>query len=317
MNWCPISVLVKNKFTALAPVSLFCDHYGQGMVLFSTVNTFYPLKLFVNQFKNKRSFLVWARLNCRGDFMGRRYNLYLNYQKGSSVLIISLVVVFLALSGCAPGEPDIIDPAEEKQENEDVQQEVSLPSPEEEGEATLESVLLERESRRSFAEDPLSLREIGQLLWAGQGIDGMTGATRTAPSAGGTHPLEIYLVTKSSEDLQIGVHRYDPVEHTLKTVVTEDRRNMLAKAALGQDFIAEAPVNLVLVAHYERTTATYGERGKRYVKMEAGHAGQNICLQAEALGLNSVVIGAFDDNTVRELLDTEADPLAVIPVGYP
>ena len=250
--------------------------------------------------------------------MGINY-LFLCRGQGSLLLIISLVVVFLALTGCIPGEPDILDFGKDKQEHEDVQKEVSLPSPDQEGKVTLESLLSQRQSRRDFAEDPLSLKEAGQLLWAGQGItvDRMTGATRTAPSAGGTHPLEIYLVTKHTQDLTRGIYRYNPEEHSLVPVTEGDHREPLAEAALDQDFIAQAPANLVLVAHYERTTATYGERGKRYVKMEAGHAGQNICLQAEALGLNSVVIGAFDDDSVKELLNTEAEPLAVIPVGYP
>lgn len=233
------------------------------------------------------------------------------------VLIAGLVFVMSVLAVYGP--VDLFAPEKEKNVDEKVGEEISLPSPLKEGEVPLETAFSQRKSRRSFDEKPLSLREIGQLLWAGQGIavDGTTGATRTAPSAGGTHPLEIYLVTGNFEELPGGVYRYNAKKHTLIKAVKGDRRNELSEAALGQEFVAVAPAILVVSAHYERTESAYGDRAERYVKMEVGHAGQNICLQAETLGLASVVVGAFEDSEVGKILNTEASPLAVIPVGHP
>ena len=93
----------------------------------------------------------------------------------------------------------------------------------------------------------------------------------------------------------------------------------LARAALDQEFIYEAPVDIVICAIYERTTLGYGNRGERYVHIEVGHAGQNIYLQAEALGLATVAIGAFNDEQVRQVLrlDRQTKPLYIMPVGQP
>ena len=90
----------------------------------------------------------------------------------------------------------------------------------------------------------------------------------------------------------------------------------LGRAALGQRAITEAPAVLIVAANYEQTTARYGERGIRYVQIEAGHAGQNITLMAEEKGLKSVLIGAFEDEEVNDIIGTETGaPLLLIPVG--
>jgi SagB-type dehydrogenase family enzyme len=166
---------------------------------------------------------------------------------------------------------------------------------------------------RTFAQEALTLEEIGQLLWAAQGVTSPEGL-RTAPSAGALYPLEIYTLTAE------GLHHYHPDTHTLELWSEGDRREDLAAAALGQDSLRQAPLILVFTAVYNRTEAKYGAaRGPRYVHMEAGHSGQNVLLQAEALGLAGVPIGAFYDDQVGRVLNLPEgeSPLYLIPLGHP
>ncbi len=193
----------------------------------------------------------------------------------------------------------------------------NLPEPARDGLVSVEEALNKRVSRREFRDRALETDEVSQIVWAagGLGVDGSTEATRTAPSAGATHPLEIYLVAGRVDGLAKGIYRYLHQEHSLQMVREGDYRGALSEAALGQFMVARAPASVVVVAHYERTTGRYGERGKRYVHMEAGHAAQNISLQVEALGLGTVVIGAFGDDEVSEILQQEGVPLVIMPVG--
>jgi SagB-type dehydrogenase family enzyme len=179
--------------------------------------------------------------------------------------------------------------------------------------------LLGRRSVRSYRDEPLSLAQIGQLLWAAQGITDPARGYRTAPSAGALYPLEVYLVAGIVDGLPAGVYRYDSGAHSLTPVKNGDQRIALYEAALRQSAVRDAPAVLVIGGVYERTTGKYGERGLRYVYLEAGHAAQNVLLQAVALGLGAVVIGAFDDDGVRQAAGMSAaeQPLYVVPVGKP
>lgn len=196
---------------------------------------------------------------------------------------------------------------------------VTLPQPRLKGGMSVEEAIKMRRSLRDFKDDPLSLEQVSQLVWAGQGIT--EGFKRAAPSAGATYPLTLYVVVgeKGVQGLDSGVYEYKPEAHALVLVKTGDVRKEVAQACLGQTFIQEAPIAIVIAAEYERTTIHYGERGIRYVHMEAGHAGENICLQAVALGLGTVVVGAFTDEDVQQVLGLpeERTPLYVMPVGYP
>lgn len=194
--------------------------------------------------------------------------------------------------------------------------EVKLPEPRPSGEMSVEEALAARRSVRSYQDEALSLTELAQLLWAAQGITAHWGG-RTAPSAGATYPLEVYAVVGEVTGLEAGVFHYRPDGHLFVRRTAGDLRGELASAALGQEWVREAPVSLVIAARYERTTGRYGERGVRYVHIEVGHAGQNIYLQAEALGLGTVIVGAFDDQDVKTLLGIEEEPLAIMPVGRP
>ena len=193
---------------------------------------------------------------------------------------------------------------------------VPLPPPVKDGKASLEKVLHERRSVRQYKNLSLALSDLSQLLWAAQGISG-TGGKRTAPSAGALYPLEVFVVAGNVDGLSAGVYQYNPHQHTLGLIAEGDARQELAKAALGQSAIKSAPAVLVIAAVYDRTTGKYGERGIRYVHMEAGHAAQNVSLQAVSLGLGTVVIGAFHDGQVRLVLHLPAQqqPLSIIPIG--
>jgi len=190
--------------------------------------------------------------------------------------------------------------------------EIKLPKPKEKGLTSIEETLNRRRSVRDYKRGPLSLEEVSQLLWAASGRNLYR---RTAPSAGATYPLETYLVSGQVEGLIPGIYHYSFSGHSLEMTKEQDVRNRLSRAALGQEMIEEAPVNIIIAADYGRTTGHYGQRGNRYVHMEVGHAGQNVSLQAIALGLGTVMIGAFEDKQVQEVLGIREDPLYIIPVG--
>ena len=189
----------------------------------------------------------------------------------------------------------------------------ALPEVRAEGEMSVEQAIAQRRSVRSFAEKKLDLTQISQLAWAAQGITDPKRGYRAAPSAGALYPLEVYLVTPD------GTYHYAPRGHRMTLVAAGDLRGRLATAALGQKCVANAPLDVVIAAVYERTMVKYGRRGIRYVHMEAGHAAENIVLQAVALGLGAVTVGAFDDSSVKEVigLPQQQEPLYIIPVGYP
>jgi SagB-type dehydrogenase family enzyme len=189
---------------------------------------------------------------------------------------------------------------------------IKLPRPLLTGERSLEQVLKARRSVREFSGKPLTDEAISQLLWAAQGVTHRDGR-RSAPSAGALYPLEFYLL------MSTGLFRYDPYVHTLRQCGSADLRAPLCRAAWAQDAITSAPAVFLIAAVYARTAAKYGGRAGRYVHMEAGHAAQNLLLQAAALDLAGVPIGAFDDDDVSKVLDLPADeaPLYLVPVGHP
>ncbi len=189
---------------------------------------------------------------------------------------------------------------------------IELPKPRSQGSISLDQAIGNRESVRSFTKQPLSLEQIGQLLWSGQGLRNTLGQ-RTAPSAGALYPLELYLV------IEEGVYHYSPEGHRLEPHVEGDMRSSLSSAALGQECIAKAPATFLLTAVFSRIATKYGkERSPQYIYLEAGHAAQNILLQATALGLDGVPVGAFYEEQVSKVLQlTRAHyPLYLIPLGF-
>ena len=192
-----------------------------------------------------------------------------------------------------------------------VVEKISLPAPITDGQNSLEKLLLDRRSVREFSDTPVSLPEIGQLLWAAQGITDARGY-RTAPSAGALYPLELYVVSLEA------IYHYEPMDHSLSLVQRGDFRADLCAVALNQEAICEAPITIVITAVYERIERKYGSaRSPRYVHLEAGHAAQNLLLQAGSLNLGATPIGAFEDKEVQSVLGLAFDhePLYLIPVG--
>jgi len=194
--------------------------------------------------------------------------------------------------------------------------EIKLPEPRTDGSVSVEKALAARRSVREYRQGQLALVEVAQMLWAAQGISQRPGL-RTTPSAGALYPLEVYLVAGDVGGLRSGVYRYRPRPHALIGIVEGDRRAALSRAALAQEFVEQAAAALVFCGVYERTTGKYGDRGVRYVHMEAGHAAENVYLQAVTLGLATVVVGAFQDDQVRRVIGASGDeaPLYVMPIG--
>lgn len=204
----------------------------------------------------------------------------------------------------------------EKEEQQDMGERIKLPEPCNTHNTSVEAALSQRRSIRAYSGADLTINEVSQLCWAAQGITS-PGGKRTAPSAGALYPLELYLVVGDVEGVDKGVYRYRPEEHELEKVRESDIRGKLADAALEQECISAAAIDLVFTAVYERTTRKYGERGIRYAHMEAGHAAQNVYLQAVSLDLGTVVIGAFNDGEVAKIVNVSEreNPLYIMPVG--
>jgi SagB-type dehydrogenase family enzyme len=219
----------------------------------------------------------------------------------------ALLVILLGLLGCRPTTEE-----PEGGATPTPVREIPLPTPGQGGEVSLEEALTRRRSIRAFTEEGLTSEEISQLLWAGQGVTDPRGF-RTAPSAGALYPLELYVATEE------GAYHYLPSTHGLALLSEEDLRGRLWEAGLKQGALREAPAIIVIAAVYARTEGKYGSRAERYVHLEAGHTAQNILLQATALDLGAVPIGAFYDEKVQEALALPKDhePLYLIPVGHP
>ena len=206
---------------------------------------------------------------------------------------------------------------------------IKLSSPQLKGKVSLEETILRRRAVRRYRKEPLDLSQLSQILWSAQGITG-TREFRAAPSAGATYPLEIFVFVgkqgviaseakQAPEELQAGIYHYEADSHSLSLHKPADLRPDLARATLDQEFIIAAPVDIVICALYHRTSYRYGRRGERYVHIEVGHVGENIHLQAVALGLATVEVGAFHDEEVRKVLgvDEQIKPLYIMPVGKP
>jgi len=190
--------------------------------------------------------------------------------------------------------------------------ETGLPLPREQGSLSLEQAIARRRSVRSFTDQGLSDAELSQLLWAAQGMTDPRGF-RAAPSAGALYPLELYVISTA------GFYHYQTQGHQLELLTEDDLRLAVWKVGLEQNALRDAPVVFLIAAVFQRTAAKYGARAERYVYLEAGHAAQNLLLQAAALGLGAVPIGAFYDDELQVSLSLPADhkPLYLIPVGHP
>jgi SagB-type dehydrogenase family enzyme len=187
---------------------------------------------------------------------------------------------------------------------------LALPTPHTKGGMSVEEALSRRRSVRRFDPAPLSMEQLSQLFWALQGITSPRGF-RTAPSAGATFPLEVYAATRD------GLYHYIPEGHRARILSKKDLRPALGKASLGQPYVSNCSAVFVITADFKRTSGKYGSRTERYVTLEAGHAAQNLMLQAVSLDLGTVAIGAFVDEDVHRALGLPAaeTPLYLICAG--
>ena len=188
-----------------------------------------------------------------------------------------------------------------------------LPPPVLTGRMSLEEAINTRRSVREFIDQPLTMKDLAQLCWAGQGITDPRSGYRASPSAGALYPIELYVVTAD------GVDHYRPRDHGLDRHLPGDLRRAVQEAALHQESIGDAPACVVIAAVVERTARKYGRRAERYCFIEAGHVAQNILLQATALQLAGVPIGAFEDDKVASVLKLPKTHrvLYLLPVGTP
>ena len=226
------------------------------------------------------------------------------------VLITALLLI------CACGQSETTFAASLTPTLEVKKMRIKLPKPKYNSNVSLEESLVKRRSVRNYTGKLLTLEEVSQLLWAAQGTTSGRGG-RTAPSAGALYPLEVYVIVGDVQDLAIGIYLYKPEKHELVMISDKDVRQQLAGAALGQSSVKNGAIDIVFTAVYQRITRKYGDRGIKYVHMETGHAAQNVCLQATAMGLGVVTIGAFNDQEVSKILNLPKDeePLYIIPVG--
>ena len=235
-------------------------------------------------------------------------------ERNIRIVIITVIILSLAAAGfiifsSSPPGPGNITPLSPDHL-------IPLPAPDTTGMVSVEEALSGRRSVREFAATPLEISELSQLLWAAQGVTDPSGL-RAAPSAGALYPLEIYVACGNVNGLLPGVYHYLPGSHAVNRIVDRDVREDLSASALGQSSVRDAPAVIIIAAEYQRTTGKYGERGIRYVHMEAGHAAENIYLQAFTLGVGTVTIGAFDDSGVVSVLGLPGNqiPLYLMPIG--
>ena len=230
----------------------------------------------------------------------------MNSPRGSGFVAAGIILLTLIAFGRSPAM------------SESTTTSIELPAPRTAEGLSVETALSTRRSVRQFADTALSTEELGQLVWAAQGIT-RTGGYRTAPSAGALYPLEIFMAIGPEGDIPAGVYRYDPARHALTKTADGDRRAELSEAALSQGSVRGAPAVMVICAVFQRVTRKYGDRGMQYTFQESGHAAQNVHLQAVSLGLGSVPVGAFRGDPVRRVLGAGENevPVYIIPIGHP
>ncbi|MFX0092153.1 MAG: SagB/ThcOx family dehydrogenase [Candidatus Hodarchaeota archaeon] len=197
-------------------------------------------------------------------------------------------------------------------------EEIALPSPDIQGTMSLDEAFIRFKSVDSdFTSVSLPLNQLGQLLWSGQGIS--HAPFRTAPSAGGTYPLELFAVVGVEGVVGVteGVYQYIPQTHRIHQLLNGDFRAEISDIVSPSEksLIMSAPVSIIVLADYNRTTEKYGSRGIRYVHLEVGHVIQNICLQSTSLNLRTRASVAFNALELKESLETQYGPLALLPIG--
>lgn len=191
---------------------------------------------------------------------------------------------------------------------------IQLPEPNRSGAVSLETAINMRRSVQQFADTSLSFAQIGQLVWAGQGITDKQQGLRAAPSEGGLYPIELYLVTPE------GLFVYNPEGHSLKQISSLDLRKQLSIAASGLGQVEDAACDIVIAGSVRKIAPRYGSnKAQKFMMLEAGQVAGNIQLQAVSLGLASMPVGDFETRNVARVceLPAEIEPLFIVCVGHP
>ena len=194
---------------------------------------------------------------------------------------------------------------------------IDLPAPDtlDMGTHDLTAIIVQRQSRRRYVRHPLSLDELSYLLWTTQGIKSVLphATLRTVPSAGARHAFETYLLVNRVEGLESGLYRFLAVQHKLAALNTDPNiTDKITAAALEQDQIIRSAVTFIWVAVTYRMTWRYGERGYRYLHLDAGHVCQNLYLAAEAIEGGVCALAAFEDEAMNALLGLDGESQFVI-----
>lgn len=191
---------------------------------------------------------------------------------------------------------------------------IKLPQPIYTSSISVEEALNTRRSYRRYRNGPLTLQDISQLVWSAQGITSTRGF-RTAPSAGGIYPMEVYVASYNVTDLPVGLYHYLPAEHALEFFIKGDLRERIAGVALDQASVRNGDALIIIAADFQRNTQRYGARGSQYIYMEAGHISENVYLQCVTLKLGTVSVGAFDDVQIKRVLNIPYDTIYLMPIG--
>lgn len=204
--------------------------------------------------------------------------------------------------------------ANKKQTEEKWQNIVDLPKPDYTGKTSIEEALLKRRSVRKYKNEPITLKELSQLLWSAQGVTSERGF-RTAPSPGALYPLRLYTIAHNVTGLEKTIYEYIPNEH--KLLKRKDIGKIDYSKISRQGWIAKSAVIFVFTADYGRVAESYGKWAKRFTDMEAGHAAQNLQLQGISLGIGSCVVGAFNDDEINRILNLPENETSIylIPAG--
>ena len=206
-----------------------------------------------------------------------------------------------------------ISPAETYKQYPDAEK-ISLTVPGDSGTKGLQSLLQGRRSVRKYSLEPASIEDLAFLLWASQGVTAQAGSHlfRTAPSAGALYPIETYLAVENITGLTPGLFHFDVRSFGLERMASGPPGQFVAQAALNQRFIGNGTVVFIWSAVYRRNMSKYGERGLRYILMDAGHICQNLLLAAEALNLAACPVAAFYDEELNEILDLNDEEESVV-----
>ncbi|MFA5306158.1 MAG: SagB/ThcOx family dehydrogenase [Candidatus Babeliales bacterium] len=196
-------------------------------------------------------------------------------------------------------------------------QTIRLPEIRTHSSTSIEEAIGQRRSVRLYKNEPLVVTEVAQLLWACQGVTDKQRLLRATPSAGALYPLEIYLVVGDVKGLSSGIFKYNSLKHELSKMLDGDQRVALSEAAFSQQWVHQAAAAIVICANYKNVEKKYNQRAHQYVHMEVGAAAENVYLQATALGMGTVLVGAFDDDAVQKIIGSEQDeiPLCILPIG--